>query len=131
MTPSTQAVACLCHSPAPSTADASYDTHVIAESECSLCGSRAAVMTPAAYIGCFLSDGRGPQGRSVRVWCGSCGLYRYESVGGVHRLGCPALSHSPTAPSSRQPVDASLHHTLRLPPPPDPMHVRHHAVSAQ
>ncbi len=128
MTPSTRDAACLCHSPAPPAADTPYDTRVIAESECSICGSRAAAMMPAAYIGCFLSDGRGPQGRSVRVWCGSCGLHRYESVGGVHRLGCP-VPFSGARPF-RQPAGAPSPF-LPLPPAPDPMHVRHRAVSAQ
>lgn len=112
---------CSCHSSAHTTD--SYDTRVRTESACDRCGSRGSVMMPAAYIGCFLSDRRGPQGHSVLVWCGSCGLYRYEPAGDVHMAGCPVLTTHYARQLIRPP--------RRLPPAPDPMHVRHHAVGAQ
>ena len=65
-----------------------------AEPACGQCGAHTAVLTPAVYIACFLSDSTMP-GRVVRVRCGTCGLHRHVSAADVHETGCASLPHAP------------------------------------
>ena len=78
---------------------------------CALCGAHTAVLMPAVYIACFLSDSTMP-GRVVHVRCGTCGLRRHVLAADVHEAGCASLLHAP------EPVPPMPHA-----PAPDPLHI--------